>query len=229
MVHGKHFVPSVIDVHASDKQYIYGWSEELKKVWRKRLSDETHRASAKTGQCRCNSEREEVQPDGTVKAFWHDGDSWTVSGLTKERLEKAMACNNKQFWSSHHHASHNRLVVKHKEDRDPQGLILITEQGKQIASCFVRDHESRQHALDHMKKIAVKYSSGEVEKEQLKPLAQVGRQPLHRSITKRPAASTPHASKNGQDEDAEGDEAKQKKPKPEDPKPEVPSVAWALS
>lgn len=122
-----------------DNNYIFGYDRKLGQAWRMRVSD-TGAKSAK------EFAKNILDKLGKCFATWGGNDEWEVVGLKQEELTRKGRTGGSSrspsvFWQGEHSVTKNALVVRHRRDRHPDGLVIVTEQGKQVMQVLVRDFQ----------------------------------------------------------------------------------------
>lgn len=143
--------------------YAFGYDRELRQAWRAPMN-----SGAK------------IKKEHSVKIFvsgtdcvaeWHDSQRWVISGLTVAEWNQQQkgGVQLQCIWQGEHHATHDRLIVRFRKDRDPKGLTSLYEQGSQICQVLNRMFTDAAAAGVFMKDLAEAYARGDFPKERLKP------------------------------------------------------------
>ena len=115
------------------------------------------------------------KPTDAMTAQWCDGATWAIACYTLGEHEALAAASSahssgtlKLYFDSQHSTSHNRIIVKKREDRSL--LMSIYEQGRQVLQCTVKRFASEDDAGFFMAEIAEKYCKALIARSDLKIL-----------------------------------------------------------
>ena len=133
------------DLKPADSSYWHGWDAEVHRAWRsapgssvKEYAEEIYRASFS-------------EDTDAARARFNDDTFIEIADLSCAEiasLTRASIRSSDSFWEGTHATSHLGLRVWHRKDRDPQGIISLTEQTKQICSIYVKFFDDKQKAVD---------------------------------------------------------------------------------
>lgn len=150
----------------SRTEWIYGYDMEMKQAWR---LPGNHPQGAGRKSTKKEYSIQVREQDKKLVASWSDNSKWAISGISIDRWkgpQKVVA--NPPYWQGEHEVSHDRLVVRHRNDRCVEGLTALYEQGHQILQVNNRDFDSKVAAGSFMTGIAQAYAKGDLQREQLK-------------------------------------------------------------
>ena len=142
------------------KEYVYGWSDELKQAWRMSTAEKDPQMKEMSASIEVGKE------DQAVTAVFRDGGRWQVSDLSAADYMAPRSKNTGcTYWTGTHPLTHNRVVVRRKHDGRNM-LVVLREQNRQLLQCAWINNEETP-TVELMTDLAKQYVDGKLDKNQL--------------------------------------------------------------